>query len=82
MAVKTKAKKVIKKVAGKLAKASALHKKQSKQLKAIKLKVVVAQLTQQVTIHSPVCVRDYLIALRRVVKVDHPDNGLEEKPRC
>ena len=33
MAVKTKAKKVIRKVAGKLAKASAAHKKQSNQLK-------------------------------------------------
>jgi len=38
MAVKGKVKKVIKKVAGKLAKASAAHKKQSNQLKAIKLK--------------------------------------------
>ena len=35
MAVKTKAKKVIKKVAGKLAKASAAHKKQSNQLRLL-----------------------------------------------
>ena len=34
----TKAKRVVKKVAGKLAKASAAHKKQSKQLSALKLK--------------------------------------------
>ena len=38
MAVKTKAKKVIKKVVKGLKKASALHKKQSNQLNAIKLK--------------------------------------------
>ena len=38
MAKQTKVKRVVKKVAGKLAKASAAHKKQSKQLSALKLK--------------------------------------------
>lgn len=38
MAKQTKAKRVVKKVASKLAKASAAHKKQSKQLSALKLK--------------------------------------------
>ena len=73
-ATKQKAKATIKKVAGKLNKASKAHAGQAKALKAIKLK--------QEYIHSPQKEKLFLTELKQGVRVVTQVNGLHVRHKC
>ena len=81
MAIK-KAKATIKKVAGKLKKASKAHAGQAKALSALKLKSGGSTVNKAGNYTKPQCVKIYLTELKQVAKVVLRDNGLHVKHRC